>query len=165
MDRLVGVAAFLRCLDLGLNRRFGFGVCSAAGKLTLQLLDDSLGKLGLDAQSHPFEVGGARLGARPARLHSAADPPPDVQFPSNIQGQQIAVDANGYIGYVAGFPDDTLYSFNINTLQLEDPDGLVLPGNPDRIALGGHRLALVDTTNKRCYLSCHGQTHNGYSYQ
>ncbi|HUU94497.1 MAG TPA: hypothetical protein VM487_02060, partial [Phycisphaerae bacterium] len=59
------------------------------------------------------------------------------------------VDDNGYIGYVAGFPDDKLYSFNINTLSLEDPDGLALPGNPDRIALGGDRVALVDTTNGR----------------
>ncbi|MGD8451858.1 MAG: hypothetical protein PVJ57_08570 [Phycisphaerae bacterium] len=68
---------------------------------------------------------------------------------TNIQGQEIAVDENGYIGYVAGFPNDTLYSFNVNTLQLEDMDGLVLPGNPDRIALGAdYRLAIVDTTNK-----------------
>jgi hypothetical protein len=74
-----------------------------------------------------------------------------IPFPTttNIQGQQIAVDDNGYVGYVAGFPDDTLYSINIDTLQLEDPDGLVLPGNPDRIALAGQRLAIVDTTNKR----------------
>ncbi len=75
-----------------------------------------------------------------------------ISFPgtTNIQGQQIAVDDNGYIGYVAGFPNDTLYSFNLQTMQLEDPDGVVLPGNPDRIALGAdHRLAIVDTTNKR----------------
>lgn len=74
-----------------------------------------------------------------------------ISFPvgTNIQGQNVEVDDNGYIGYVAGFPDDTLYSFNINTLSLEDPDGLALPGNPDRIALGGDRVAMVDTTNGR----------------
>jgi len=74
-----------------------------------------------------------------------------ISFPdtTNIQGQNVEVDDNGYIGYVAGFPDDKLYSFNINTLSLEDPDGLALPGNPDRIALGGDRVALVDTTNGR----------------
>ncbi len=74
-----------------------------------------------------------------------------IEFPptTNIQGQNVEVDDNGYIGYVAGFPDDKLYSFNINTLSLEDPDGLALPGNPDRIALAGDRVALVDTTNGR----------------
>jgi hypothetical protein len=68
---------------------------------------------------------------------------------TNIQGQNVEVDDNGYIGYVASFPNDTLYSFNIDTLSLEDPDGLALPGNPDRIALGGDRVAMVDTTNGR----------------
>jgi len=74
-----------------------------------------------------------------------------IAFPTttNIQGQNVEVDDNGVIGYVAGFPNDTLYSFNINTLSLEDPDGLTLPGNPDRIALAGDRLAIVDTTNGR----------------
>jgi len=68
---------------------------------------------------------------------------------TNIQGQNVEVDDNGYIGYAASFPNDTLYSFNINTLSLEDPDGLALPGNPDRIALAGDRVAMVDTTNGR----------------
>jgi hypothetical protein len=68
---------------------------------------------------------------------------------SNIQGQNVEVDDNGYIGYAASFPNDTLYSFNINTLSLEDPGGLALPGNPDRIALAGDRVAMVDTTNGR----------------
>jgi hypothetical protein len=74
-----------------------------------------------------------------------------IALPSttNVQGQNVEVDDNGYVGYVAGFPDDTLYSFNINTLSLEDPDGLALPGNPDRIALGGDHVAMVDTTNGR----------------
>jgi len=74
-----------------------------------------------------------------------------IAFPTttNIQGQNVEVDDNGVIGYIAGFPNDTLYSFNINTLSLEDPDGLTLPGNPDRIALAGDRLAIVDTTNGR----------------
>ncbi len=74
-----------------------------------------------------------------------------ISFPAgtNIQGQNVEVDDNGYIGYAASFPNDTLYSFNINTLSLEDPDGLALPGNPDRIALAGDRVALVDTTNGR----------------
>jgi hypothetical protein len=74
-----------------------------------------------------------------------------IAFPAttNIQGQNVEIDDNGVIGYIAGFPNDTLYSFNINTLSLEDPDGLVLPGNPDRIALAGDRLAIVDTTNGR----------------
>jgi len=68
---------------------------------------------------------------------------------TNIQGQNIEVDDDGVIGYVASFPNDTLYSFNVQTLALEDPDGLALPGNPDRIALGGDRVAIVDTTNGR----------------
>jgi len=74
-----------------------------------------------------------------------------ISFPgtTSIQAQNVEVDDNGYVGYVAGFPDDTLYSFNINTLSLEDADGLALPGNPDRIALGGDRVAMVDTTNGR----------------
>jgi hypothetical protein len=74
-----------------------------------------------------------------------------IPFPTttNIQGQNVEVDDDGVIGYVAGFPDDTLYSFNIDTLSLEDPDGLALPGNPDRIGRAGDRLALVDTTNGR----------------
>jgi len=74
-----------------------------------------------------------------------------IAFPptTNIQGQNVEIDDNGVIGYIAGFPDDKLYSFNINTLSLEDPDGLGLPGNPDRIALAGDRLAIVDTTNGR----------------
>ena len=74
-----------------------------------------------------------------------------IAFPTttNIQGQNVEIDANGVIGYVAGFPNDTLYSFNITTLTLEDPTGLLLPGNPDRIALAGDRVAMVDTTNGR----------------
>jgi hypothetical protein len=74
-----------------------------------------------------------------------------IAFPTttNIQGQNVEIDDNGVIGYVAGFPDDTLYSFDVNTLGLEDPNGLILPGNPDRIALAGDRLAIVDTTNGR----------------
>ncbi|MDY7108476.1 MAG: hypothetical protein SYC29_07545 [Planctomycetota bacterium] len=67
----------------------------------------------------------------------------------NIQGQNIEVDENGVIGYVASFPNDTLYSFNVQTMTLEDPDGLALPGNPDRIGLAGDRLAMVDTDNGR----------------
>ncbi|MCH8805092.1 MAG: hypothetical protein IH986_03280 [Planctomycetes bacterium] len=74
-----------------------------------------------------------------------------IRFPAttNIQGQNVEIDANGVVGYVAGFPNDTLYSFNITTLALEDPIGLALPGNPDRIALGGNRVAIVDTSNGR----------------
>jgi hypothetical protein len=72
-----------------------------------------------------------------------------IPFPpgSNIQGQPIAVDRGGCIGYVASFLDDTLYSFNVETLALEDPDGLLLPGNPDRMALSGHLLAIADTSH------------------
>lgn len=66
---------------------------------------------------------------------------------TNVQGQEIAVDDNGVIGYVADFLDDTLYSFNVETLALEDADGLVLPANPDRIGLAGTRLAMADTSN------------------
>ena len=74
-----------------------------------------------------------------------------IAFPptTNIQGQNVEVDDDGVIGYVAGFPNDTLYSFNVSTLSLEDPDGLALPGNPDRIARAGDRVAMVDTTNGR----------------
>ncbi len=68
---------------------------------------------------------------------------------TNIQGQNIAIDANGVVGYVASFPNDTLYSFNIDTMTLEDPNGLPLSANPDRIALAGNRLAMVDTSNGR----------------
>jgi hypothetical protein len=71
---------------------------------------------------------------------------------SSIQGQEIVVDESGYIGYVASFPNDRLYSFNLQTMALEDTGGqggLALPGNPDRIALAGTRLAMVDTTNGR----------------
>ncbi len=66
---------------------------------------------------------------------------------SNVQGQNIEVASDGVIGFVASFPNNTLFSFNVETLSLQDPDGLVLPGNPDRIALAGDRLAMVDTTN------------------
>ncbi len=71
-----------------------------------------------------------------------------ITFPhtTNIQGQNIAIDEDN-VGYVAGFPDDHLYSFNVNTLMHEDPDGLSLPGNPDRIARAGDLLAMVDTAN------------------
>jgi hypothetical protein len=74
-----------------------------------------------------------------------------ISFPSttNIQGQNVEIDDDGEVGYIAGFPDDTLYSFNVKSFSLEDPDGLALPGNPDRIALAGDRLAMVDTTNGR----------------
>lgn len=67
----------------------------------------------------------------------------------NIQGQNIEVDEDGVIGYVASFPNDTLYSFNVQDLKLEDPDGLPLPGNPDRIARAGDRVAMVDTLNSQ----------------
>ena len=72
-----------------------------------------------------------------------------IDFPTNenIQGQNVEIDDGGVIGYVAGFVSDKLYSFNVETLALEDPDGLALPANPDRIALAGTRLAMVDTSN------------------
>ncbi len=65
---------------------------------------------------------------------------------ANIQGQDIVVDDDGIVGYVASFADDTLYSFNVDSLALEDPDGLILPGNPDRIALAGDRIAIASET-------------------
>lgn len=68
---------------------------------------------------------------------------------TNIQGQNIEIDDDGVIGYVASFPNDTLYSFNVDTLSLEDPDGLRLTGNPDRIGLAGDRIAIADTTYGR----------------
>ncbi|UCD74871.1 MAG: hypothetical protein JSV91_13925 [Phycisphaerales bacterium] len=72
-----------------------------------------------------------------------------IQFSDscNIQGQNVEIDDDGVIGYVASFPNDTLYSFNVQTMSLVDPDGLPLPGNPDRIARSGDRVAIVDTTN------------------
>lgn len=73
----------------------------------------------------------------------------DLDSSSNVQGQDIEVAPGGVIGFVASFPNDTLFSINVQTLALQDPDGLVLPGNPDRIALAGDRLAMVDTTNGR----------------
>lgn len=74
-----------------------------------------------------------------------------IDFPdtTSIQGQNVAVDDDGTTGYVAGFPDDRLYSFDVDTSSLEDDDGLSLPGNPDRIARAGDRLAVVDTTDGR----------------
>jgi len=68
---------------------------------------------------------------------------------TNIQGQNVEIDDDGVVGFVASFPNDTLYSFNVVTMSLEDPDGLTLPGNPDRIARAGDRVAMVDTTNGR----------------
>jgi len=73
----------------------------------------------------------------------------DLDASSNVQGQNIEVAPGGVIGFVASFPNDTLFSFNVETLSLQDPDGLALPGNPDRIALAGNRLAMVDTTSGR----------------
>ena len=73
----------------------------------------------------------------------------DLDASSNVQGQNIEVASGGVIGFVASFPNDTLFSINVETLSLQDPDGLILPGNPDRIALAGDRLAMVDTTNGR----------------
>jgi len=68
---------------------------------------------------------------------------------TNIQGQNIEADTSGRFGFVASFPNDTLYSIDVAHLTLADPNGLALPGNPDRIALAGDRLAIVDTTNGR----------------
>lgn len=78
-----------------------------------------------------------------------------IPFPSgsNIQGQNIEVDDDGTTGFIASFLDDTLYSFSVETLELLDPDGLALPGNPDRIARTGDLLAMVDTTNGRILLA------------
>jgi len=73
----------------------------------------------------------------------------DLPDDTNVQGQNVAVDDDGATGYVAGFPDDHLYAFNVSTLSLADGDGLALPGNPDRIARAGDRLAMVDTANGR----------------
>jgi hypothetical protein len=83
----------------------------------------------------------------------------DVSDPSNlvevgviatggvVAGQNIVVAADGVIGYIAAFTNDRLYSFSVQSLSLVDPDGLALPANPDRIALAGDRLAMVDTDN------------------
>ena len=68
---------------------------------------------------------------------------------ANVQGQNIAGDCGCVVGFIASFPNDTLYSFNAATLELADPDGLLLPGNPDRIAWSVGRVAIVDTTNGR----------------
>ena len=72
-----------------------------------------------------------------------------VPFGSNVQGENIVVDPDGVTGYVASFANDRLFSFNVQTMTLTDPDGLWLPGSPDRIALAGDRVALVDTANGR----------------
>ncbi|MEE8460337.1 MAG: hypothetical protein V3S08_10700 [Phycisphaerales bacterium] len=84
-------------------------------------------------------------------VSDATNPSPlgtiDLDAFSNVQGQNIEVASDGVIGFVASFPNDTLFSFNVETLSLQDPDGLGLPGNPDRIAIAGDRLAMVDTTN------------------
>ncbi len=130
---------------------------------TGELLDaDGLALPAPATASDPFLFAGDRLaipGWFPSQGVFVADvsDPTDlaqvgvIAFPAttNIQGQNVEVDEDGVIGYIAGFPNDTLYSFNIDTLSLEDPDGLVLPGNPDRIGLAGDRLAIVDTTNGR----------------
>jgi hypothetical protein len=131
--------------------------------VTGELLDpDGLALPAPGTASDPFLFAGDRLaipGWFPSQgilVADVSDPTNLTQvgiiaFPSttNIQGQNVEVDDDGVIGYVAGFPDDTLYSFNINTLSLEDPDGLALPANPDRIARAGDRVAIVDTTNGR----------------
>ncbi|NNF44723.1 MAG: hypothetical protein HKO59_11895 [Phycisphaerales bacterium] len=72
-----------------------------------------------------------------------------IDFPAttNIQGQNIEIDDDGVTGYVAGFPDDTLYAFDVVTLTRLD--ALPLPGNPDRIKRAGDRVAMVDTANGR----------------
>jgi hypothetical protein len=74
-----------------------------------------------------------------------------IDFPvgSSIQGQNVVMDDSGTIGFVASFPNDRLFSFNVATLSLVDANGLSLPGNPDRIAYANGRVAMVDTTNGR----------------
>jgi hypothetical protein len=95
----------------------------------------------------------------PNGSHNASILVVDVSDPTNLRevglisapgtggGVEIAVDDNGIIGYVASPTWDKLYSFNVNTLSLEDPDGVSLPGNPDRIAIAGDRVAIADTAN------------------
>jgi hypothetical protein len=74
-----------------------------------------------------------------------------IDFPptTNIQGQNVEVDDDGVTGYVAGFPDDKLYSFNVQTLSLTDPDGVSVPGDLDRIGLGDDRVAIADWRDGR----------------
>ncbi len=141
---------------------FGRDMLWSFDVLTGEIVDpDGLVLPGVNA-SDPFLTAGRRLvipGWFPNQAVLVADisNPADLQIAGvipivgqvNIQGQNIEMNADGNIGFVASFPNDTLYSFNIDTMALEDPDGLPLPGNPDRIALAGDRLAMVDTTNGR----------------
>jgi hypothetical protein len=50
-------------------------------------LEVVLGQLRLEAQARRLQVSRARLGGGPVRLHPAADPSPDVQFPREIEAQ------------------------------------------------------------------------------
>ena len=56
------------------------------------------------------------------------------------------------IGFIASFPDDTLYSFNVETMTLVDPDGVALPPKPDRIAIAGDRIAIADSSDGRIFV-------------
>ncbi|RJP40679.1 MAG: hypothetical protein C4547_02440 [Phycisphaerales bacterium] len=147
---------------IGYVPTFGRDMLWSFDVLTGRIIDpDGLVLPGVNA-SDPFLTAGERLvipGWFPNQAVLVADisNPADLKVAGvipvvgqvNIQGQNIEMSAGGIIGFVASFPNDTLYSFNVDTMSLEDPDGLALPGNPDRIALAGDRLALVDTTNGR----------------
>lgn len=149
--------------EVGYTPTFGGNVLWSFSTITGELLDnDGLALPSPGTASDPFIFSNNRIGI-PGWFPNQGIFVADVTNPSNmlnigsivfppttnIQGQNVEVDDDGVIGYVAGFPDDTLYSFSVDTMALVDPDGLSLPGNPDRIARGGDRVALVDTTNGR----------------
>lgn len=67
---------------------------------------------------------------------------------SGIAGENIEVDSNGVIGYIAtywGTPLGKLFSFNVETVNVLDE--LSLPGDPEQIALSGDRLVIADHTH------------------
>ncbi|MCP4536698.1 MAG: S8 family serine peptidase [Chloroflexi bacterium] len=72
-----------------------------------------------------------------------------IPFPrTNIQAQNVEIDDDGVIGYIVGFPDDRLFSFNVDTMVLEDSNGLFLPGDLNHITRAGDRMAVVDMNGR-----------------
>ena len=68
-----------------------------------------------------------------------------------INAQPVVVDQSGRFGFVAS-TDGTLNAFDVVDMALEDPDGLVLPGQPNGIARSGERLAIVDRAGAQIHV-------------
>jgi hypothetical protein len=110
---------------------------------------------------------GSRLVVGPYQpaVVDASDPTQLLQIGTlwGIAGENIAEDANGVNGYMAtywGTPPGKLFSFNVQTVQVEDE--LALPGDPLKIARGGHRVAIVDMTHEGIMVADVSDPHNLY---